>query len=783
LFVLGSLPALGQSVPSKEPSSTHIFPAGGRRGTVVPVRVGAECLPPGAKLHVWGGGVKGSPTLEQRAVARYTPAPRRPPEDANPITYPKEWQGKIEIDPNASLGTRSWRVTCGWGGTRVRPFLVGDLPEFIEVEPNSDPAHANRVTLPVTVNGQIAGERDVDCFVFAAEAGAVVVCDVLANRIGSPLDPVVEIRDGRGRRVEVQEVRIGNDPVIAFRAGHKGDYVLQIAHVGLQGGPHFVYRINISTASFVHFAFPPNGVAGETRDVQLFTLAGTGGYRVIKEKVTFPKVTGPFEFRSAVAGINPVSLICGDGPELVEPDSHTAGAMTELKVPAAVNGRFANRSAESCFRFTAKKDSAYTIVCEPFPPRISAAVPVVVLQDASGRRLAYANGVDSSSHRCRLEWKAPADGVYRLCLRDLQFGSGGGPDFLYRLAIRPAQPDFELRLASDYLNVTQGGRAEIDLLVRRTGGFTGPIDVSAAGLPSGVRLEPVRVAENQVRMKLSVVVQDETRPADTNVRLTGTAVIGGKQCWRIASAGDVGDASTVLPRSDTLHLTVQHKPLFRLYCNEAYQYGHRGTIYPYRMQIERLNGFKGKIVVQICDRQVQDLDGIEIVETVVSTEANEFDNLVYLPETMHVGVQHHCRPYAQGYALFVDRWGQQQSIMAISEKRCMIRTLPPVVKLRAKDESIVAKPGAVMSCKLELERTSNFTGPMELVLVGSGPESGFTADPVHVAANQTAAVVKVHVGKAVKPREVVLQFRALGKLAGATTVVTETSLSVKLTSP
>src|SRR5262245_6007713 len=161
VFICGyfTLPAWGQAVPSKEPSSTHIFPAGGRRGTVVPVRVGAECLPPGANLHVWGKGVTAPAILGPRASACFEPSPRRKPTDADggvQITYPKEWESKVTIAADAPLGPVQWRLTCGWGGTQPRPFLVGDLPEFIETEPNSDPEHAERLTLPITVNGQIA---------------------------------------------------------------------------------------------------------------------------------------------------------------------------------------------------------------------------------------------------------------------------------------------------------------------------------------------------------------------------------------------------------------------------------------------------------------------------------------------------------------------------------------------------------------------------------------------------------------------------------------------------
>ena len=58
-----------------------------------------------------------------------------------------------------------------------------------------------------------AGERDVDYFTFAARVGEVITCEVMAARIGSPLDPVIELRDmARGRRMAADEVRVGNNP-------------------------------------------------------------------------------------------------------------------------------------------------------------------------------------------------------------------------------------------------------------------------------------------------------------------------------------------------------------------------------------------------------------------------------------------------------------------------------------------------------------------------------------------------------------------------------------------
>lgn len=744
-------PAAGQSVPSREPSGTHVFPAGARRGTTVKVRVGGECFPPGMRFHLIGDGVSAPAVLGPEARPRYEPSARRPPRDADGVgaatAYPREWESEITVAADTEPGVRLWRASGGWGGTRPRPFVVGDLPEFVETEPNSQPDRAERVTLPVVVNGQIAGERDEDYFVLTAAAGDVVTCDVAAARIGSPLDPVVTITDAAGARLRVQEVRVGADPVVAFRAPAAGDYRVHVANLGYPGGPAYVYRLTLSAAPHAPFAFPPAARAGTTRDLDLYTLTGTDEFRVVRERLAFPARLGPFRLR----GVTP--LFAGAADELAHPGG---AAPVVLALPAAVCGRFAAPDAEDWYTFAAKKGETVAVACEPFPPG-SAALPVVALVDAGA----------APDRDVPFEWTAPADGTVRLRARDLQHGTRGGPEFGYRLTVRRAAPDFALRLDPDYVNVVQGGRTELDLTVRRSGGFTDPIELVGTGLPDGVTLDPPRVPAGATRLKLAVVTKADARPTDAAVRLTGKAVVAGAPVERAA------EVPTFAGAGEALALTVQHKPVFRLTCNEAYQYAHRGTVYPYAMTVERLDGFDGPITLQLCDRQVQDLDGIEVVETVIPPGATTAMNRVHLPETMYAGVQHHSRPYAQAHATFTDRWGQTQTLLAVSDKRCMIRTLPPVARLRAETAAVDA--AAVMECRLVLDRTPNFPGVATVELVGP---PGFTADPVRLEAGATAATVRVRAAAGARAGEP-LRFRATGPLPSGATLRTEATVAVR----
>ena len=780
-LVFASDIAFAQQVTT-EPASTHIFPAGGRRGTRVDVRVGGECLPPKTRFRMFGDGVTAPGELGERTTGNYAPSPRRKPGESQ-ITYPKEWQSQIEIDDDAPLGVTLWRLSCARGGTGARPFIVGDLPEFIESEPNSLPGDAERVEMPVTINGQIAGESDLDYFRFDAKAGDVVRVDVAAARLGSALDPLVQVIGPNGLRVVADDVRIGADPVLAFRAAASGEHRLLISNVTFRGGPSFVYRVTLSTAPLVRFAFPSGGQASTTRAIDFFSLTGDGTPRILRDNVTFPATVSEFFSPPGPAGANVLPFAVSDLPESLEAANNDAReSASELAWPTVMNGQFETASDEDWFRLACRKEVPLTIECSPLP-RWSPSLPIVAVTDANGGVLASASSVQTARGTTRIEWRAPADGMYWLRLRDLQQGIRGGPEFIYRLTVREAMPDFTLSLKSDVINVVQGGRVDVDVAVDRRGGFAGPVELIVEGLPEGVRLEGQQVAANQPTAKLAFIADAEARSGDVTLRIKGKAEINGKPVERSAQAThlahDVDGVGLGGSEVDHVQLTVVHKPVFILHCNEAYQYAHRGTIYPYLMEVERLDGFTGPIRVQVADRQIKCLDGIEIPETTVAPTQSQFLLPLYLPETMHINVQAHSNVYAQGHVEFLDKFGQTQTLLVVSTMRCMVRTLPTVAKLRAVHRELTASPGGSIVCPLALDRTSQFTGLMQIQLVD--PPFGITAVPSSVAAGESHADVNVRIDSSLKPpAKLKLNIRAIGTMNGDTQVVSEAPLFLKI---
>jgi hypothetical protein len=81
------------------------------------------------------------------------------------------------------------------------PVDIGEYPEVFEQEDNNSPEKAQSVPLPVCINGKIAGRegpRDRDVFRFKARKGERISMTVLAQRLGSPLDSILEVLDGAG---------------------------------------------------------------------------------------------------------------------------------------------------------------------------------------------------------------------------------------------------------------------------------------------------------------------------------------------------------------------------------------------------------------------------------------------------------------------------------------------------------------------------------------------------------------------------------------------------------
>jgi len=169
-----------------------------------------------------------------------------------PIGSAKLVQPKITFTAPAAKGIYEVQLTAGGRTTNPVAFYVTDLPIFMEHEPNDTPEQANRVTVPVAINGRIGKRRDMDHFVFHARKGQAIRCEVKARRFGTPLcsclDSFVEILNANGQILQANDDDIGKDSGLVFRPPADGDYVARIRDLNSKGGDSFVYCLELDFA-------------------------------------------------------------------------------------------------------------------------------------------------------------------------------------------------------------------------------------------------------------------------------------------------------------------------------------------------------------------------------------------------------------------------------------------------------------------------------------------------------------------------------------------------------
>lgn len=134
-------------------------------------------------------------------------------------------------------------------------FALDSLPEMVEREPNSAPPQAQKVTLPIMINGRIDKVDDWDVFMFSGKAGQTVVVEVQARRLESPLDSTIKLTDPAGKVIAFSDDRedpeAGTntqdaDSYLMATLPADGNYFVHIADTARQGGEDHAYRMRIS---------------------------------------------------------------------------------------------------------------------------------------------------------------------------------------------------------------------------------------------------------------------------------------------------------------------------------------------------------------------------------------------------------------------------------------------------------------------------------------------------------------------------------------------------------
>jgi ribosomal protein L40E len=192
------------------PFVSSIFPLGGRVGEPVAI-----------EMNGWN--------LEKTAIAP-------PPKDAKP-------------------GTHLIAATDGKVLSNYVSFALDTLPECLEKEPNDDPSKAQKVTLPIIVNGRADRPGDWDVFEVEGKAGETIVAEVNARRLGSPYDSFVKITTADGKILAINDDHFDAgsgmntnhaDSYVMVKLPADGKYFVHLGETTRRAGKDYAYRLRIS---------------------------------------------------------------------------------------------------------------------------------------------------------------------------------------------------------------------------------------------------------------------------------------------------------------------------------------------------------------------------------------------------------------------------------------------------------------------------------------------------------------------------------------------------------
>ena len=534
------------------PALSTVSPQGAQQGQNIDVTLTGKNLNIATAIWFSGKGI----TAEikqgtQQAAVLFNGAgvSGRVPTDAQLTT-------SFTIAPDAPLGIQQMRIVTPYGVSNALNFVVGNLPEMTEDEATEAAEMSNWLELPVTVNGEITSIDDEDRFSFNLKKDARLICEVTAQRLGSPLDSYLVLKDANGAEVANSGQGIGLDSILDYTAMEAGKYTLHIRDIRYKGGNGFRYRLSIGELPYLETIFPLGGQRGTDKAIAV-TGANLETVNAIQVAIDAETPTGQQTLRvqtpSGLAS-NPHPFSIGSLAEMGETEpNNTAEKANAVNAPITINGKIDKSGDVDQFSFELK--APQLLVFEVEALRLSSQLDALLTlygaekqmeaetdtktYDTAEEQVLMVND-DASGTDARIEWNFTAAGKYFVSIRDLN--NQGGETYPYRLNIRPLEPNFTLSAVVldsqnrpsglDSPRVSRGGTFTMQVNVGRLDRHTGPIRLHCPTLPKTFEVSPAVVEVGQNKALLTVTAPWDAPLGLMPFSVAGVSAVGSRQVER-----------------------------------------------------------------------------------------------------------------------------------------------------------------------------------------------------------------------------------------------------------
>ena len=520
----------------------------------------------------------------------------------------------VTIGSDVPPGVYDVRAVGTFGVSNPRAFAVDQWKQITKPAGNQSADKAAVIELGTVVDGTTTANAS-DWYRFAAKKGQRVLIDVAGQRIDGKLDGTLVVHDAQLRELARSRDVNRRDPLIDLTIPADGDYLIKLYDFTYGGGPDYSYRMAVHVGPYIDFVFPPSVKAGtksklavygrnlpggklaagvevqgrplERLDVELDVPADEATDRRATPTLTTASemfVDGrEYRLKSSAGRTSGVLLGYATESLVAEQEPNDGGEQNQaVTIPCEIVGQFLKRGDLDAFAFDAKKGEVLAI--EVVSQRMGfKADPVVLVQQgtASGDgKLAWGDlkelddesknigglMLDSASNDPGYTFTAPADGKYRIVVRDLYGDTRGDPRLIYRLILRKPRPDYRLAVSLNTqagvkndsdgrehkpggLVLRGGGVAMFYVLAARRDGFSGPIQIRCEGLPAGVTASESLIPAGQDFAPLAIAAEDNAPAWCGPIRVTGRAQLDGKEVIHLARTPAITGAGNAQKKS------------------------------------------------------------------------------------------------------------------------------------------------------------------------------------------------------------------------------------------
>jgi len=407
---------------------------------------------------------------------------------------------QVQVERQVVPRVGAVRVITAGGISNLRLVLIDRLPTAAQPD---NQKQGQVLAVGEAVEGHLESES-VRSFQLNAEKGAALTLDVWARRLGSRLDPLLEVFDAGGREIVVSDDEPGldGDCRVSFEMPAGGPCEVRLRDATFSGGGQSFFRLRVGSFIARGILYPPAIQRGG--QARLTPVAGgefSAPQAVIP--VDFPGRVHWFDSGDSLAMS---SLRVTDRKEHVEMMPAGPDSITAIAVGDGVSGWFSRPAEVDRYELVIEKPRQVSFQAETRALHSSALLRMSIVNEKQ-EVIGEASPNEKLQQALVVNFSQP--GKYQLLVEELLQRSGRR--FFYRVTCDEKKPSFQLGIQGDAFNTSKDRILAVKVNVVRDG-YDGEIVLRLDGLEDNLSLENEVIGAGAKETELKIHLPSDWSP-------------------------------------------------------------------------------------------------------------------------------------------------------------------------------------------------------------------------------------------------------------------------------